>query len=593
MAKAKKEPGAQSQGGAAAPRAEWRRGRAGLLLFTALLAVYVANFRLRAPGDTFPVRVLPFSILREGNLDLDEFAWTAAANLPWPYYVHKQAGHFYSVSPIATALLITPLYVLPNAWMAHSQIAYDDVRFNVVVVAMERLSAALLAAASALLLFAVLCRFVSVRWALALALLYGLGTSTWSISSQALWPHALSQLCLVALCAVFLHPSPPLWSFAAAGVAAAVAVANRPPMIVFAALAFVYVAARHHRRLPAFLAVPLVVAALLVSYNLSALGQITGGYGGLGHFTAPLFDGITGLLFSPNRGLFVYTPIALFAFWGALRVWRCAAPPWMRYLSVGLLLHLLVYAKFKEWWGGYCFGPRYFTDLWPALTLFLVYGLLPYWTNTAWRVLASALALYGVFVQSLGAYADDDDWNRTPVQLERKPQRVWDWGDLQITRALRNGWHPTELVGVFVDTFADATAAHLAALSSADLASAIEVLEVPPQLPPGATAVLRARLTNRGGKSWPAFSGKGMISVRYLVFTIAQWYRDGRPLPGVGEVVPLAANLAPGESTEVKIPLTAPRQPGDYEIELRVSQAVDGQHGIASPQAVRFALRVE
>jgi len=326
---------------------------------------------------------------------------------------------------------------------------------------------------------------------------------------------------------------------------------------------------------------------------LSALGQVTGGYGGFAHFSAPFLEGASGLLFSPNRGLLIYTPIALFAFWGAWRVWRVDAPAWLRYLSIGLLMHLLLFAKFDEWWGGYCYGPRYFADVLPALTLFLVYGLLPYWNNALLRSAAVVLALYGVFVQSLGAYADDDDWNRTPVQLETRPQRVWDWNDLQIARALHNGPRPTEILDVLVDTFADPVATHIEALSPADLTGKIEVLEAPREMPSGGRARLRARLTNLGDKPWPAFSGKGMISVRYIVFTLAQWYRDGQPLLGVGEVVPLRKNLAPGETTIVKIPITAPRQPGDYEIEIRVSQAVDGSRGIPGPQAWRLPLRVD
>ena len=41
-----------------------------------------------------------------------------------------------------------------------------------------------------------------------------------------------------------------------------------------------------------------------------------GGYGGLRHFSAPLVEGVAGLLVSPNRGLLVYTPIMLFALIG-------------------------------------------------------------------------------------------------------------------------------------------------------------------------------------------------------------------------------------------------------------------------------------
>jgi hypothetical protein len=135
--------------------------------------------------------------------------------------------------------------------------------------------------------------------------------------------------------------------------------------------------------------------------------------------------GVAGLLLSPNRGLLVFTPIMAFALWGALRVWRVAAPPWLRWSSVALLLHVIVYALFKEWWAGYTYGPRYFSDVLPALILFLVYGLVPYCRRPPMRAVAVGLALYGVAVQAIGVYAADDAWNREPTPLERAPRRVW------------------------------------------------------------------------------------------------------------------------------------------------------------------------
>jgi hypothetical protein len=345
--------------------------------------------------------------------------------------------------------------------------------------------------------------------------------------------------------------------------------------------------------LVAFIVLPLVMAGLLVSYNLSALGQISGGYGGFEHFTAPLTEGIGGLLFSPNRGLLIFTPIAIFAFWGAVRVWRCEAPLWMRYLTVGLLLHILLFGKFKEWWAGYTYGPRYFTDVWPALLLLLVYGLVPYWRHSAVRVVAIALAVYGVVVQAIGVYAADDSWNRWPVPLEQSPQRVWDWNDLQITRALGNGWRGFELLPVIVDALTDTVPARLTELDSADLAAQIEIDDVPQRIRAGQTSSLRVRVTNRGGRPWPVFSGKGLVTVRYLTFVVQQWMKGGRPLAGVGEVVLLPQNLEPGESAEVEMPFAAPQRRGTYEVSITVSQAVDAVRGIPSPNVVSFEVRVE
>src|SRR5262245_55046921 len=46
-----------------------------IALFLLLFAIYLLNFRQRGAGDSIPTRRLPFSLLREGNLNLDEFTW--------------------------------------------------------------------------------------------------------------------------------------------------------------------------------------------------------------------------------------------------------------------------------------------------------------------------------------------------------------------------------------------------------------------------------------------------------------------------------------------------------------------------------------
>src|SRR5690606_14420123 len=51
------------------PRRWASRRRVAAVLFLVLTALYFCNFRLRGAGDSLPTRVLPFSILREGDLD--------------------------------------------------------------------------------------------------------------------------------------------------------------------------------------------------------------------------------------------------------------------------------------------------------------------------------------------------------------------------------------------------------------------------------------------------------------------------------------------------------------------------------------------
>jgi len=564
-----------------------------VLVFVALLVIYLLNFRIMAAGDSLPTRLLPFSVLREGNLDLDEFTWRRGPTARLPYYVHKPGAHIYSVSTVATALVVTPLYILPAWWLASHGISYDDVRARVVIAAMERLAASTLTALSAALLFVVLRRLTTWRWALALAGVYGLGTSSWTISSQALWAHALSELCLVGLSAVLLSAAPSRTALAVAGLIAAVMVANRPQMIVFAAPALLFVWAHHRRQVLAFAALPAVIGALLIAYNHAIFHTLAGGYGDLRSFDGPLLEGLAGLVVSPNRGLLVYTPIMIFGLWGAVQVWRVEAPAWLRWMAVGLVLHVLVYGKFREWWAGYTYGPRYFTDVLPALTIFLVYGLVPWCRGRTTYALAAGLALYGVAVQAIGVYAADDGWNREPVPLERRPSRVWDWSDLQIVRGLHNGWHAGEAAPLMLDAFRQPVPAQITQLSEADLASAIAVHGLPAVVRRGGMVSGVAEITNHGRRAWPAFSGEGMIGNRYLTFLLLRWLVQGQPLPGQGDEIPLPQNASPGATVAVPFALAVPLVAGDLELELRVTQLIDSTHGLAGPDPLRVRIRVD
>jgi len=47
-----------------------------------------------------------------------------------------------------------------------------------------------------------------------------------------------------------------------------------------------------------------------------------------------------------------------------------------------------------------------------------------------------------------------------------------------------------------------------------------------------------------------------------------------------GDVILLPENAAPGEPVRMAFRLQAPSKPGDYEVEMRVTQAIDKQSGI-------------
>jgi len=142
--------------------------------------------------------------------------------------------------------------------------------------------------------------------------------------------------------------------------------------------------------------------------------------------------GLAGLLFSPSRGLFVFSPVFLASLIGVVQVMRRARdwPPILPYLAVGSALLLLVYSRWGMWWGGTSFGYRLLIELLPALTLFLV----PAWRvvisgRTAFRVGFATLVVFSVCANALGAFVYPSSFNDN---LDLETSRLWDVRDSEL-----------------------------------------------------------------------------------------------------------------------------------------------------------------
>ena len=381
-----------------------------------------------------------------------------AAPTRYHYSVQQHRGRLLSRYPVVLPLLITPLYV-PALWLMESIpcAAYSDpgprpaLEDSLLIALMEKLSASLIAAASVALVYLVLRSFTGRLTALGLALLYGFGTSTWTISSQALWSHGLSQLALALMTYGLLRAREQENWLLVAGLAAALATANRPPNLVFALLALAYVFVRHRSGLLKFLAGPIPVAALLLGYNLYFFGSLAGGYGNLPETEAsslvqqlskPELDGLLGILWSPNRGLFVFAPFTLFAFWGLALIWSRRGDPLLRAMSLGVLALIFFYGSFIQWWGGFCYGPRMLADILPFLT-FLLIPVVPLLRNRWLLGLFVIACAWSVFVQAVGAFNYTGQWDVWALAVQRDESLIWAWHDNQILMSLRSGRAPT------------------------------------------------------------------------------------------------------------------------------------------------------
>lgn len=300
------------------------------------------------------------------------------------------------------------------------------------VILSAHLAAALIEALATLLLWSVLARFVSARWALGLILLYFLGTSVRTVASQALWQHAGVHLAVAAALWLVLREAPVSRARElAAGVLLGLGTVVRQTTVI-AALG---IGGLDLRRAALALAGATVGALPLLAWNAIAFGNaFEQGYGPK-PFDANVAQGLYGLLLSPSRGLFVYAPYLLFAIAALVLAWRRPGPvaSRLRGLSLAWVATLLLYAMYAEWWGGRVFGARFLDDLAPVLFAALAWGIgqgllaarpwrVAFWVAGAWSLLLFNVA---ALVYS------NERWDMRPENVNFAPERLFDWGDPQ------------------------------------------------------------------------------------------------------------------------------------------------------------------
>jgi hypothetical protein len=419
--------------------------RTALLLFASTLVVYNLNFQRIASGDTAAASLLPFTLWLDGSIAADRFYPYLAQHAPARTlgFIVKD-GHAYSAYPIALPLLLSPLYA-PAALLVRAG-GWETGRVVILAGVLEKFAASLVAAVSVVFFYFLVKRLASSGWAMVVTLAYAFATETWTISSQALWQHGGSELAVIAglFCLTRWWDAPerrgPL---VMAGLSGALAAAIRPTNVLFlaAVCASLLLAPNRRRALVTFCAFPIVVGAAVAAYNWHIFGRIAGGYDNA--FGTPFWQGFSGLVASPGRGLFVYTPVAVFSLVGTV-IWLRSrglrqAPAYVVSLLFSIT-HAVLVSKWSIWWGGHCYGPRLLTDIVPCLMLLIIpaTGLIS--RGAVLRLLFGLSLLTASFIQAVGAFCyPNSHWDEAPVAVGARPQRLWDWKDSPISRSLRAG----------------------------------------------------------------------------------------------------------------------------------------------------------
>ena len=507
----------------------------------------VFNLNLRPVGsfDSLAASRIPFQLWHGEGLSLAPWA-----HLPGGIsysIVLSKGGHWVSRYPIVTPLLVTPLY-FPTLFWSRFQAR------TIAVGLMEKLSASLLAALSVLFVWLVLRRFTSPRRALLLSLVYAFATSTWSISSQALWQHGAAQL-LLAAALWLLFAKGGEWRArhgVTLGILAGLLIANRPTGIAFAAALGLIVWLREGRRALAFMVPAAVIGGLLAVYNHVLFGSLFGGYAvDVPASVLPVPARAVALLVG-GRGLLLFCPFFLLLLRAPrLPGGRSRGEAW---ILCGACLALFIFLSAMPFWrGGSCYGPRYLSDGLPILVLLLC---APYeGLALAGRTVFALLVAYGIVVQAIGAFFYPSNGSAAETGAV-----VSGLSTFQPLIAAAGGPMSPYWLHFFAPRLG-----HYGPIAPNDGLEPARWLQAPPAVWPGHTLRrVSVQLTNRGNMSWSSLGRVGTYAVRLAV----AWRSSDFPVFVQDSDDWLCWSLAPGASLGAAQWLISPAYPGTYEISI-------------------------
>mgnify|MGYP005844153849 CR=1 FL=1 len=415
----------------------------GLFLFAIYLLSFSGKFHVM---DELAVFTAGHSLAGSGRADIDLLIWTNHWT-PNPPGVWGADGHLYTKKAPGISFLAAPLI-----WLGQMLPGLNAVHVGLLT------NAVVTALTASLLLIWLIDLGFSRRSAALTALVYGLGTIAW-VYARMFWESSLLALFfLIAIWAAYRATAWPLparrlvWVLLA-GAAGAVGLTLRfeagvafflvgfylfwqemrrptgPDALNGAGLSF---SKRFTASLPvlASYALPTLLAASgLVWFNLARFGSLAEtGYSRELLFQAPRVGGF-GLLFSPGRGLFIFSPVMLLLFWGMQPAWRRLPRAYFWLIAAICLFYWLFYGSWFAWGGAWGWGPRFLLPILPLLMLFMAGPLA--WAASpgnghAWL---AWLAIGGLMLLSLAAnlLGVAVDFNEHFLRLGRNDDFVFNW----------------------------------------------------------------------------------------------------------------------------------------------------------------------
>jgi hypothetical protein len=404
-----------------------------LILFILIYIVYNTVSRMTMSGDTNPAAFLPLSLILHQTVNFDAFVGAGLGpNVAYAFPLVN--GHYVSLFPIVTPVLITPVYFVSYMLYTVFQIPFDITS----VMILAKTSATIIAALSCVFVYLAGKELFSQKIALFTALVYAFATSTWSVSSQALWQHGTVELLLILMVYLVIKNErvESRNTIILLGLLSGLFLFNRPPDAVLLLPIIGYVVWYERQNLPIY-AIPAAISGLpFLVYNLSVFGNVFGGYTqnlGLFAFSFDSIGNFIGLLIAPNVGMFIFSPVLVMAVFGYRKLHTISSMRIRQVLYIfgpAIVLQILVYSFFGFWESSVAFsyGQRFLTGFIPVLAIFTGIGVNEYFIEEpdsktrAVQTIIILLVVSSVIIQAIGVFC-------YPLLPDRgsSSERTWDW----------------------------------------------------------------------------------------------------------------------------------------------------------------------
>jgi hypothetical protein len=419
-------------------------------LFLVLTIVYASNGREIGSFDSRPTELAARQLLLRHTLTLNHDVGAVPEYASRWGFIQARDGTYRSIySPVPSILAAAIMWPFWRSGLV-------DVRAPLAAQLIGKSTATLLVALAAVVCYVTAGYSLPRRKAVLLAIGLALGTGWWSAASQTLWQSESAVLGLALAVAGFVRlDDDPHGSRTRAllvcGLALALTSRSQLAPAIGVLLAGVWYRAP---RLSAVIVTAGVAAAAaaLTAYNVRCFGNVFGAlplvielnrdvHGTAATFR-PAVDGALGLLFSPSRGLLVFSPVVFVAFFGIRDAVRAGVRSPNAWCLLAAIVQYLLYSTYAVWWGGHTYGPRYLLDILPLLVP-LAAAALRHPHAWPWHAAAVAALAWSTAVAATGAFVyPHEAWNTDPVDVDRYHERLWSIADSQIPRCWEAGASP-------------------------------------------------------------------------------------------------------------------------------------------------------